>query len=170
VTSVPQETYAELEEGRIQHLEMIQAVISRLSNEGFLVKGWAITVAGVFFGFAVSSESWPLAAISLVPTVAFWYLDATFLRSERLFRALHSHVQRRTGKVEAFDMSATRPAFVAIASVDPGDRVDSLWAALKRPAICGLYGTLAVSALALIVVLVIAGTSEPPVLPVHLTR
>ena len=148
---------------------MVQAVISRLSNEGFLIKGWAITVAGAFFGFAISGESWPLAAISLVPTMAFWYLDATFLRSERLFRALHSHVQRDTGKVAAFDMSATRKDFVAIAAEDPGEGVESLRSALKRPAICWLYGALALSAMALIIILAIAGSSEPTVIPVHVT-
>jgi len=35
---------------------MVQAVITRLGNDSFLVKGWAVTVNGVFLGFAVSSK------------------------------------------------------------------------------------------------------------------
>ena len=159
--------YAGFENARIQHLGMIQAVISRLSNEGFLVKGWAVTVAGAFFGFAVSDESWALAATSLVPTIAFWYLDSTFLRSERLFRALHSHVQRDTGEVRAFDMSATSPQFVAIAAKDPGGGVDSLRSALKRPAVLWLYIALVFSALALIIILAVTGGPEPAALRVY---
>jgi hypothetical protein len=169
MNSEPRMDYADFEDERIQHLEMVQAVISRLSNEGFLVKGWAITVAGAFFGFAISGESWPLAAVSLVPTMAFWYLDATFLRSERLFRALHSHVQRGTGKVAAFDLSATHKDFVAVAAEDPGAGIDSLRSAMKRPAICGLYMALVLSAAALIIILAIAGSSGPAVLPIHVT-
>lgn len=44
---------------------MIQAAIGRLGNDSFLVKGWAVTVAGVFFGFAVNGSTSALAFASL---------------------------------------------------------------------------------------------------------
>lgn len=65
----------------VKHLEFIQAVVGRLGNNGFLVKGWAITVTGIFFGFAVDSHDWRLGLVSVVPIVAFWGVDAYFLLS-----------------------------------------------------------------------------------------
>jgi hypothetical protein len=41
----------------LKHLEFIQAVITRLANDSFLRKGWALTVAGAFYGFAVKGTS-----------------------------------------------------------------------------------------------------------------
>jgi hypothetical protein len=37
----------------------------------FAVKGWALTLAAAFFGFAVNSEDWGLAPASLIPTITF---------------------------------------------------------------------------------------------------
>jgi hypothetical protein len=153
-------SYAEFEPNRIKHLEMIQAVITRLSNEGFVVKGWAVTVAGVFAGLAINSEEWKLAAIACFPTLAFWALDTSFLRAERLFRALHEHVRKGTGGIEPFFMGATAPGFLVIAKKDPGGRVDSWLKAFGRPAIRNLYATI-VAAL-IIVSLVAAGMDDSP--------
>ena len=34
---------------KMKHLEMIQGVISRMANNSFMLKGWAVTlVAGIF--------------------------------------------------------------------------------------------------------------------------
>jgi hypothetical protein len=35
----------EIDERRVKHLEMIQAVVARLGNNAFLIKGWSITGA-----------------------------------------------------------------------------------------------------------------------------
>lgn len=150
--------YSEFKEQRIKHLEMIQTVITRLSNEGFVVKGWAVTVAGVFAGLAINSEEWKLAAIACFPTLAFWVLDTSFLRAERLFRALHEHVRRGSEDIEPFFMGATTPCFLAIAKTDPGGGVDSWWKAFARPAIRNLY--VAIVAALVIVSLVAAGMDD----------
>lgn len=160
--------YSDIPQQRIAHLEMIQSVITRLSNEGFLVKGWAITVTGAFLGFAITSESWALSLASVIPTTAFWYLDGTFLRAERLFRAMHSHVQRSTGQVQPFDMAATAPGFVAVAAVDPGGGIDSLQMALRRPAISVLYGSLICAAIAIAAILALTSNTDTGALPVKL--
>jgi hypothetical protein len=65
-------------------------------SDSFLMKGWALTVAGAFYGFAVKGTAWQVAAIGLMPVVVFWGLDAYFLRQERLFRGLYDQVRRRT--------------------------------------------------------------------------
>ena len=90
----------------LKHLEFIQAVITRLANDSFLMKGWALTVAGAFYGFAVKGTSWKVAAIGLMPVLIFWGLDAYFLRQERLFRGLYDQVRQRNPRIEPFSMNA----------------------------------------------------------------
>lgn len=92
---------------------MIQAVIGRLGNDSFLIKGWAVTIAGAMLGFAVDSHSERLAMLSLIPTLLFWVQDSLFLRSERLFRLLHEEVRRPGSAVEPFFMNATSSQFIA---------------------------------------------------------
>jgi hypothetical protein len=104
--------YEGFDEHRLKHMEFIQAVIARLAGNSFFVKGWAITVAGVFIGFALNSNDIRLALAALVPTFAFWGLDAYFLKSERLFRALYDQVRKGDKHVEPFFMSATSREFV----------------------------------------------------------
>ena len=135
--------YGSFEDQRIKHLEMIQAVIGRLGNDSFLVKGWAITVSGVFFGFAINSEDWKLAIASVLPTVMFWGLDAYFLRCERLFRALYERVRTNPTAVTPFYMSATSADFVQ--GVE--GRLSSWWATLWRPTLSVFYGVLLISAI-----------------------
>jgi hypothetical protein len=91
---------------RLKHLEFFQAVISRLANDSFYMKGWALTVAGAFYGFAVKGTNWRVAAIGLMPVVVFWGLDAYFLRQERLFRSLYDQVRQHNPAVEPFSMNA----------------------------------------------------------------
>lgn len=139
--------YESFEDQRIKHLEMLQAVIGRLGNDSFLVKGWAVTVAGVFFGFAVNKEDVGLAVASVLPTLLFWGLDTYFLRAERLFRALYDQVRKRAAEVEPFFMAATATSFVG--ALPPGQQRDAgswrktLWSGT----LLTFYGGLLLSAL-----------------------
>jgi hypothetical protein len=108
----------QLGDAQIKHLEFVQAVINRLANDSFLMKGWALTVAGLIFGFAADQKSWQIAAAALIPVAGFWGLDAYFLRQERLFRRLYDAVRRLDPRVEPFSMdtrdhSATVPSWGA---------------------------------------------------------
>jgi hypothetical protein len=87
---------------KVKHLELIQAIVSRLANNSFLMKGWALTAALAVFTFAANLRSWPLALIGLLPVFSFYWLDAYYLRQERLFRCLYEAV--RKGQVEPFLM------------------------------------------------------------------
>jgi hypothetical protein len=77
-----------------------------------LVKRWAITVAAAFFGFSLSTHSVWLPAAGFVPTLAFWAIDTTYLRSERLFRVLYEQVRIGDELVGPFFMAATAKDFV----------------------------------------------------------
>ncbi|MDB5876460.1 MAG: hypothetical protein JWQ07_5902 [Ramlibacter sp.] len=79
------------EDGR-QHLDFIQNVIARQASNSFLVKGWALTVATATFAFAVKERAWLVAVVGVLAVCAFWYLDAFFLRQERLYRCVYEAV------------------------------------------------------------------------------
>ncbi len=88
----------------VKHLEFIQAVISRLANNAFLMKGWALTASSAFFGFSVRDVRWQLALLGLLPTLAFWGLDGYFLRRERQYRGLYDAVRLGDDRIPAFSM------------------------------------------------------------------
>lgn len=83
----------------MKHLEFIQAVIARQASNSFLIKGWAITVSGAIYGFAVHGASWTIALVGLLPAFMFWGLDGYFIWQERRFRCLYNAV--RKGKLPA---------------------------------------------------------------------
>jgi hypothetical protein len=89
----------------MKHLEFIQGVISRQATNSFLLKGWALTVAGAVYAFATKGTDWRVAAIGLMPVVIFWGLDGYYLRQERLFRCLYDAVRRTPSTVEVYAMS-----------------------------------------------------------------
>jgi hypothetical protein len=91
------------------HLQMVQAVVSRMGQNAFAVKTWSVTVIAAVFAFAPSDPSARLGLwMVLVPTAAFWWLDAYYLRQERLFRMLYAKIV--AGGVAPYSMDAA--AFV----------------------------------------------------------
>jgi hypothetical protein len=151
----------------LKHLEFIQAVIARLAGNSFLIKGWALTVTGAFYGFAVHGSDWRLAALGLLPAMTFWGLDGYFLRQERLFRSLYNAVRKDDGGVDAFCM---RPLHHpdAVGTVGTRLRVPMAWAVrgwLRVSAtwtLLGLYVPLLVVGVALASVLAATPHALPP--------
>lgn len=80
------------QDSRIEHLKMIQGVITRMSNYGLFLKGWGVTLLAAIFAFVSQAERPELVFLGLFPTLVFWALDAEFLRYERNYRSLYSHV------------------------------------------------------------------------------
>ena len=72
---------------------MIQAVVSRMASNSFLLKGWAITLVAALFVLVTTQSKVQLAWIALFPTLGFWFLDGYFLHQERMFRRLYDHVR-----------------------------------------------------------------------------
>jgi hypothetical protein len=83
-----------MEQSQIKHLEMIQAVMTRMAQNSFTYKGWAITlVAGIFALAAGGGIGSRFALTALLPALVFWGLDGYYLRQERLFRKLYDDVR-----------------------------------------------------------------------------
>jgi hypothetical protein len=103
--------YQAFEDQRVKHLEMIQSVIARLGGNGFLIKGWALTLASAFVGLAVNAEDCSFAFVGAASSLIFWGLDGYFLRAERRFRTLGDRVRKLDPKIEPFFMGATAKSF-----------------------------------------------------------
>lgn len=80
-------------EQRMKHLEMIQAIITRMSNSSFLIKGWAITLISALMALSAKDANVNFLVISFLVIIMFWVLDTFFLRQERLFRKLYDKVR-----------------------------------------------------------------------------
>jgi hypothetical protein len=81
-------------EQRVRHLEMIQAIITRLATNGVYIKGWAVTLISALFALAAPDADMRYVLVAYFPVGMFWALDAYYLRQERLFRALYDEVRR----------------------------------------------------------------------------
>ena len=94
-------------ETKIRHLEMIQGVITRMSSNSFLLKGWAITVMAGVLVLTGSRESCCFLVCLLI--ILFWLLDSMYLQFERQFKVLYKSIvdDKYTGPV--FEISRPRP-------------------------------------------------------------
>lgn len=91
---------------KIKHLEMIQAVITRMASNSFAIKGWAVTLVAALLGFCTQTTTPKLVFIAMVPAILFWWLDGFYLMQERLYRNLYERI--RTDAVAAdFSMNAS---------------------------------------------------------------
>ena len=93
-------------ETKVAHLEMIQAVITRMAGNSFLIKGWSVTLVAALFALAAAKTNKSFVYLSYFPAFMFWALDAYFLRQERLFRKLYDHV-RMSDKPVDFSMNTS---------------------------------------------------------------
>ena len=98
-----------MEEGFAKHLEFIQNIINRMSNNSFLLKGWNVTVSSAILALVISNPNPLFAIVALLSSLSFWGLDAYYLRQERLFRSLYDDLRvsataKKTKKVEVFSL------------------------------------------------------------------
>lgn len=71
----------------LKEIDLIQGCINRMAQNSFMIKGWTISLIAVVL--ALLPETFDCTALSIIGIVAtgcFWYLDAFFLRTEKLYR------------------------------------------------------------------------------------
>lgn len=90
---------------RLKHLDYIQATIARQASHSFAVKGWALTVSAAIYAYTGSHLHWWNALVGLMPAIAFGWLDAFYLRQERLFRELYNGSSLASSSVPVFSMN-----------------------------------------------------------------
>jgi len=89
---------------KTKHLEFIQATISRMNTNSFLLKGWSTTILIALVVFSLKESDADYMAIVYTPTLIFWFLDGYFLSQERRYRELFESVRIKDEDTIDFSM------------------------------------------------------------------
>ncbi|UTA66519.1 hypothetical protein [Emticicia sp. 21SJ11W-3] len=93
-----------------KHLDLVQGVISRMAQNSFIIKGWAITILTGLLAYGTSKPETPfikIACLSIVPTLLFWILDAFYLSLEKQYRQLFDAVRKKDNDKIDYKMDVT---------------------------------------------------------------
>lgn len=90
---------------KIKHLEMIQNIITRMSGNLFLLKGWAITLIVALFAFIAKENNGVYMLFAFCILFIFWILDGFFLSLEKCFRDLYKEVCNKNENEIDFSMN-----------------------------------------------------------------
>jgi hypothetical protein len=82
-------------ENQRKHLDLIQAIVTRLAGNSFLLKGWSVTLVTALFAFAAKDGKTYFMFLAYLPAITFWLLDGYYLSQERTFRALYDVIRRK---------------------------------------------------------------------------
>ena len=126
-------------ERQLAHMQMVQAVITRMASNSFHIKGWSVTLVAALFALAAADDiNEYFVCLAYFPAFMFWALDAYCLRQERLFRKLYDHI--RTQKESKTDFSMSTTTFE--------NDVDGMWKVAWSPTLkmfhCTLTGSIIV--------------------------
>lgn len=87
--------YDWFESRHVENIKVVQGVISRLADNSAKCKNWMLVVSGaavsLFSSGVIASQLLFIGAYALI-VLAFWFMDAKYLQTERLFRTLHRHI------------------------------------------------------------------------------
>ena len=133
-------------DGKIAHLEMVQAVITRMAGNSFLIKGWSVTLVAALFALAAANTSPLFVYLAYFPTFMFWALDAYFLRQERLFRKLYDYVRTSEGEEAAVDFSMNTQPFAK--------NVADTWSVAFSHTLSLFHGTITATVVVVMVLLI----------------
>ena len=89
---------------KISHLNMIQGIITRMGNNSFALKGWAVGIMIAVYAFAGKSNV-KAVIVTLMPLVVFWFIDTYYLMLERKYRCLYDDVRKKVEDKIDFNMN-----------------------------------------------------------------
>ena len=90
-------------EKKIKHLEMIESIIERMGNNGFQLKGWAVTLVSIVGTLSANGSDKRFFLLAFIPLLAFWALDAYYLQLERKYQVFYKNVSDK--EEDAIDFS-----------------------------------------------------------------
>lgn len=80
---------------KIKHLEFLQNIISRMSLNSFLIKGWSITLLSALFVLLAQNANDRYVLIAYFAIAIFWIMDGFYLSKERQYRSLYIEVSAK---------------------------------------------------------------------------
>ena len=70
-----------------KEIDLIQSCINRMAQNSFIIKGWTVSLIAVVLALLPETVDIKVVCIlGILATLCFWYLDAFFLKMERLYR------------------------------------------------------------------------------------
>jgi hypothetical protein len=94
---------------QLKRLEMLQSVITRMAQNSFALKGWAVTLCSALLAFSAKDMDPAFALLAVLPATLFGCLDGYYLSLERKFRVKYEEVAGRVGSDMSLDLSPKRP-------------------------------------------------------------
>jgi hypothetical protein len=93
------------------HLNILQAVIQRMSENSVAAKTWCITLVSAILVLVVDKSDPKFAWLALIPTFLFFVLDTYYLALERRFRNYYNEFIKKIHSecLEACDLFVIRP-------------------------------------------------------------
>ena len=84
-----------------KEIDLIQGCINRMAHNSFLLKGWLVSIIAVILALSLDEINKFIVTITMIlVTISFWYLDAFFLRTEKLYRKMYEWVLEKRQKGE----------------------------------------------------------------------
>jgi histidine triad (HIT) family protein len=137
-------TSAPTPEDRRHHLTFIQSVITRMSLASASAKTWLLPIVTAAYGYALTKNTWSVAALGIGAVLVFGLLDANYLKQERAFRQLYDRVASG-GRIPHFSMNPTLAA-------SESKRINYWpeWPDIKSWAVAPVYGPLLIVGLGIV--------------------
>lgn len=85
-----------------KEIDLIQSCISRMAQNSFLLKGWTVSLVAVVIALGKDFDFMYLCLLLLLPVTCFWYLDAFFLRTEKMYRQMYEWVIKNRNSTDAY--------------------------------------------------------------------
>jgi hypothetical protein len=99
----------------IAHLNMLQAIITRLAGNSAQSKTWCVAIVSALFGLAGATKSGRIAAAAIIPIAVFAFVDAAYLANEKAYRDLYNTIVAKIrdhsyGPADYFNLSVPADA------------------------------------------------------------
>lgn len=83
-------------EAKLLHLQMIQANITRFSNNSFLLKGWSVALVSAVLLLDVGKAVFPYVLVLYIPLVMLAFMDGYYLFQEKKYRTLYREITKES--------------------------------------------------------------------------
>ena len=93
-------------EKRVKHLEMIQAVITRMASSSALMKNYALGTFTMGAGLSRFLQAPEIMLASAGLVVSFWFMDSKYLQQEKWFRDIYN-AERKKPDTEPVNFAIT---------------------------------------------------------------
>lgn len=117
-----------------------------MGANSFVLKGWDVTLVSALFALATQNKNPIFIVIAILPALAFWDLDAYYLRQERLFRKLYTDVCLSNNQKLACDP-------FSMATTNYESQVPSWFRTLWTSSVLAIHGSVMIVILAVLVIL-----------------